>query len=891
MNSSPTENVASSKSTSRDIATTSSFASNLTGRKPQREVPRPSPPQPQSSNRSYSRPHPSSRPALPRPAEAGPSKIRPMGFQEQPQHDPPQQADLSDHEDDELLAGLDPIDFNDFDEEIENPSTKAAAGPSSDRAPASFSTAVAGSSSKAVAPRSGAQSNNNNSSVAPSRPANRTRVQHKSEIIYPWTKDVNETLKKVFRLYEFRPNQLEAINTTLQGRDVFCLMPTGGGKSLCYQLPALVQSGKTAGVTVVVSPLISLITDQIASLIALGIGVLSLKGDMDQGSRDFAYNELYRKDCETWLVYTTPEFIAKSSTATEIFSDLYRRKLLARFVVDEAHCVSQWGHDFRPDYTQLGKLRTAYPSVPFMAMTATANNRVRADIVANLKMAGCKTLVQSFNRPNLQYQVRKKGKGILADIAQFINTSYKGECGIIYCLSRKACEEVSDKLNRQYRLKTQHFHAGLSKSDKISIQRRWQDGEFQIIVATIAFGMGIDKGDVRFVIHQFLPKSLEGYYQETGRAGRDGKSSVCVLYYQYKDASSHQRMIDDNKDCAQEQRDQQRANLREMVQFCMNYTDCRRTQILRYFDEVFDPEDCHHTCDNCATPKGDTKIQDMTALAQDATRLVEDLAHTRQEFVTLLHCCDVFRGASIKKVKDAGHDKSAYFGKGSSLQRGDSERLFQHLVLERVLSERSEVNSMGFANAYIGVSRSFLSFQTRNWHPIGIVAIFRFTDLLFSSAPATQLGPSARDVLSGKKKIEMRIQASSSKIQASSSKASKQPWKPKPRGGQRTLEVKDFPEFGEDPHDIADLSLSPDKEARMPANAGGSRVRQEATRAKKSYSTSRSSRSGAAIEIDDDEENEDEVQDDSEVEMHNDNQAATNVLLKKMKELRARVSY
>lgn len=559
-----------------------------------------------------------------------------------------------------------------------------------------------------------------------------TPKKTRQQMNYPWSADVANALRRIFKLHEFRSNQLEAINATLSGRDVFCLMPTGGGKSLCYQvrascmphrptisgfsvadpvfllglqLPALVNSGRTHGITIVISPLLSLIHDQVKHLVNLDLPAVALTGEMDVASRDLAMQQLWAKKPTLRLLYVTPEFVAKSSRARDLFSHLHKNQLLARFVIDEAHCVSQWGHDFRPDYKELGKLRKEHPGVPFMALTATANDRVRVDVVGNLNMQGCVVLQQSFNRPNLQYEIRPKNKGVLSDIHRFIAAQHSGECGIIYCLSRRACEEVADKLTQNFKLKAQHYHAGLSKNDRIRIQERWQAGDFKIIVATIAFGMGIDKADVRFVIHHSIPKSLEGYYQETGRAGRDGQSSVCVLYFAYKDTNSIKRMIDDGEG-SRAQKELQHANLRQVVQFCMNRTDCRRTQVLQYFGEIFDPDDCHRTCDNCLQNVNSTTHRtDVSSIAAQAVELVRDI--TKDYSVTLLYCVDVFRGAQKKTIKDRGHDRHKFFGKGSSMNRGDSERLFQVLVVQQALAERSEVNGMGFANAYMKVRRCF----------------------------------------------------------------------------------------------------------------------------------------------------------------------------------------
>ncbi|CAD6906773.1 unnamed protein product [Tilletia controversa] len=527
-----------------------------------------------------------------------------------------------------------------------------------------------------------------------------------SDMSHPWSKDLYDGLRGTFKLKEFRENQLEAMNATLSGKDVFCLMPTGGGKSLCYQLPALLNSGKTKGVTVVISPLLSLIHDQVQSLMAKDIPALALTGEQTKETRDFVMAELCQPVPPVKLLYVTPEFVTKSGRAREIFGLLHRRKQLARFVIDEAHCVSQWGHDFRPDYKELGILRRECPDIPIMAMTATANNRVQTDVLSNLKIEGCVLLKQSFNRANLEYEVRPKPKDCLANIAAYIKARAKDECGIIYCLSRAACEDVASKLSSKFDIEAHHYHAGMPKKERMAAQRKWQHGEFKVIVATIAFGMGIDKADVRYVIHHTLPGSLEGYYQETGRAGRDGLSSTCILYFAYKDSASIQRLIE-NGDGTWEQKEQRRNNLHKVISFCMNKTDCRRVQVLHYFGEDFPPENCHHSCDNCKDSKDSaTKTVDVTELAQSVVRMVGEISRSGQgQGATMLHCVDVFRGMSKKSIRDRGHDECAEFGKGSSLSRGDAERLFQLLLVERILGERSEVNAMGFANAYMQLGR------------------------------------------------------------------------------------------------------------------------------------------------------------------------------------------
>lgn len=525
---------------------------------------------------------------------------------------------------------------------------------------------------------------------------------------FPWAADVWKALHDTFHLQSFRSNQQEAINATLAGYDVFCLMPTGGGKSLCYQLPAIVESGKTRGVTVVISPLLSLISDQVAHLVRLGIPALKIHGDMKAADRQQALNEVFSRNAiPPRLLYLTPEFIAKSKVASDIFTDLERRKLLARFVIDEAHCLSQWGHDFRPDYKEIGRLREQYPGIPMMALTATATARVKSDIISNLRLdkTNLRQFAQSFNRPNLHYEVRAKTRNFLADIATFINTHHRGECGIVYCLSRRMCEETAALLAKNHGIVAQHYHAGVQKQDRERIQTNWQQGVFKVIVATIAFGMGIDKGDVRFVIHQTMPTSLEGYYQETGRAGRDGMHSNCILFYRYADSVQLKRLAEDG--CTPAQKEQRDMNLRQVLAYAANEIDCRRSQVLQYFGEVFDASDCHGGCDNCvraANTRIGSELQmvDVSDLATKAIKLTQEIVRNGGSF-TLLHCIDCFFGSTKRSIKDKGHDKLQEHGAGAQLGRTDSERLFQKLLTDGVLGQRTEQNGMGFTNAYMTV--------------------------------------------------------------------------------------------------------------------------------------------------------------------------------------------
>ena len=526
---------------------------------------------------------------------------------------------------------------------------------------------------------------------------------------HPWSRDVKSAMKERFHLRGFRPNQLEAINATLSGKDAFVLMPTGGGKSLCYQLPSIICSGRTKGVTVVISPLLSLMQDQVEHLRALNIQAVHFNSEVTAEHRNLVLKGL-RDNCAEQLIqllYVTPEMLSKSQAIISALHGLHRRDKLARMVIDEAHCVSQWGHDFRPDYKSLGDVRKQFPGMPVMALTATATENVKVDVIHNLYMDGCEVFSQSFNRPNLTYEVRRKGKAkeVLDSIAETINESYKNQTGIIYCLSRADCENIALKLRDEHGINAHHYHAGMESADRSRAQRVWQTGQCLIIVATIAFGMGIDKANVRFVIHHTIPKSLEGYYQETGRAGRDGKRSGCYLYYGYRDTSALRRMIDEGEG-SWEQKDRGRKMLRNMVQFCENRSDCRRVQILAYFNEVFRRENCNHGCDNCNS-SNTFDCRDVTTHAVSAVNLVKTLQHQK---VTLLQCVDIFRGVKTKKIFQEDQTGIPGAGAGVDLDRGDAERLFYRLLSEEALVERNIMNKKsGFAVQYIYVSLLMLA--------------------------------------------------------------------------------------------------------------------------------------------------------------------------------------
>ncbi|KAG0473383.1 hypothetical protein HPP92_015240 [Vanilla planifolia] len=403
----------------------------------------------------------------------------------------------------------------------------------------------------------------------------------------------------IFGNRTFRPLQYQACKAAMDNRDCFVLMPTGGGKSLCYQLPATLHPG----VTVVVCPLLSLIQDQIFSLNSkYGIPATFLNSQQTN-SQVLAVMQDLRKDrpsCK--LLYVTPERIAGNASFSDTLKCLQQKGLLARFVIDEAHCVSQWGHDFRPDYRGLGLLKQTFPGVPMMALTATATHSVRKDILSTLRIPGALVLEASFDRPKLKYEVVDKCKDSLKQLGQVIKNRFSNMCGIVYCLSKSECMDVSDFLNQKCKMKALYYHAGMAARQRVSAQQKWQTGEIHIVCATIAFGMGIDKPDVRFVIHNTMSKSIESYYQESGRAGRDGLPATCILLYQKKDFSRVVCMLRSGQGFKSKSLKTAMLQAKKMQEYCELKTQCRRQMLLEHFGETFDRSGCKFgcsPCDNC----------------------------------------------------------------------------------------------------------------------------------------------------------------------------------------------------------------------------------------------------------------------------------------------------
>jgi ATP-dependent DNA helicase RecQ len=465
-------------------------------------------------------------------------------------------------------------------------------------------------------------------------------------------------LKKHFGFDSFRPLQSEIIADALAGRDVFALLPTGGGKSLCFQLPALIRPG----LTVVVSPLIALMKDQVDALQANGIAATFLNSSLAAGESRNRLRGLHEGQFR--LLYVAPERLMLSG-----FLEDLRKWSPNLIAVDEAHCISEWGHDFRPEYRQLSQLRSLFAEVPLMALTATATTRVREDIVRMLRLRDPRCYVASFNRPNLTYRVLPKAKPTHQVLAYL--RARPRESGIIYCQSRKSTESLALELV-EHGIQARPYHAGLTPKERTAHQDLFLRDEARVICATIAFGMGINKSNVRFVIHYDLPKNIEGYYQETGRAGRDGLPSECLLLFNAGDAIKQQRFIEEKHFAEQR-------IAREQLQQIVHYAEsgnCRRAELLAYFGEKFPAENCDG-CDNCLNPR-DTF--DGTIAAQKFLSCVFRVRQKSGFGVGLNHIIEVLTGAGTEKVLRWRHNELSTYGIGAEHSRPEWQSIGRQLV-------------------------------------------------------------------------------------------------------------------------------------------------------------------------------------------------------------------
>jgi ATP-dependent DNA helicase RecQ len=482
---------------------------------------------------------------------------------------------------------------------------------------------------------------------------------------------IEQALKQYFGHETFRAGQREVIEHALSGQDTFVLMPTGGGKSLTYQLPALLMPG----LTIVISPLIALMHDQVDRLKANGIAATFVNSTLSFDER--ARRESAALNGGLKLLYVAPERLV-SGNFLSLLDQVEQTVGLSLLAVDEAHCVSEWGHDFRPEYRQLDQLRTRYPHLPAMALTATATERVRQDILAQLRLRHPYIHIASFNRPNLYYEVRQKHQGSYGELVQLLGEQ-PGTPVIIYCQSRKSVDDLSEALKHNG-IRALPYHAGLTNEQRNEHQARFIRDDVPVLVATIAFGMGISKPDVRAVIHYDLPRNLESYYQESGRAGRDGQAAQCIIFFSYGDRAKVEYLIAQKPD-EQEQRIA-RQQLQQIVAYGESST-CRRRVLLAYFGETLQSQNCGN-CDNCLHP--DTTMEDRTV---DAIRFLFCVAKTGQSF-GMRQVIDVLRGANTEKIRTYHHDQLPIYGIGRGLSTDEWLRLGRALLHQGLLDETAD---------------------------------------------------------------------------------------------------------------------------------------------------------------------------------------------------------
>ena len=512
-----------------------------------------------------------------------------------------------------------------------------------------------------------------------------------------------DVLREVFGYDAFRGPQADIVGHVSAGGDALVLMPTGGGKSLCYQIPAIVRQRAGQGVSIVVSPLIALMHDQVGALLEAGVSAAFLNSTLSSEESQAVEKSLLR--AETTVLYVAPERL-NTPRFLALLDALLERGQLALFAIDEAHCVSQWGHDFRPEYRSLAVLAERFPGVPRVALTATADALTREDMVERLQLQSARTFISSFDRPNIRYQLVEK-KDATAQLVRFIrdehNSANGHDAGIVYCQSRRRVEEVASMLN-DAGFQAMAYHAGMDTADRQRNQDRFLREEGWIMVATIAFGMGIDKPDVRFVAHMDMPKNIEGYYQETGRAGRDGEPANAWMAYGLQDVVNQRRMIDESP-AADAFKQVLRGKLDALLSLA-EASDCRRVRLLSYFGELSQP--CGN-CDNCLNPPAQ---HDATESARKLLSCIYRLQQASGSAFGAGHIMDILRGKTTEKMTQYGHQSLSTFGIGADL----SETQWRALIRQLIALEALRVDGSGFNTLHLTEgSRSILRGETPIW--------------------------------------------------------------------------------------------------------------------------------------------------------------------------------
>ncbi len=518
--------------------------------------------------------------------------------------------------------------------------------------------------------------------------------------------DIHRILLEVFGYSQFRGPQQAIVEHVCQGGDALVLMPTGGGKSLCYQIPAIARQRAGLGVSLVISPLISLMHDQVGALHEAGVSAAFLNSSQSHEESYQVEQRMLRG--ELTLLYAAPERVT-TPRFLALLEALAERNQLSLFAIDEAHCVSQWGHDFRPEYRALTLLHERFPGVARMALTATADDLTRADILEQLQLQGARAFVSSFDRPNIRYTIVEKRDGV-QQLLRFIQREHEGEAGIVYCQSRRKVEDTAQTLV-DAGIRALPYHAGLDPRTRQDNQNRFLREDGVVMVATIAFGMGIDKPDVRFVAHLDMPKNIEGYYQETGRAGRDGLSAHAWMTYGLQDVVNQRRMIDESP--AQEEfKSVMRGKLDALLGLA-EATDCRRVRLLAYFGEQLGggtPYNCRN-CDNCLQPPA---VWDGTEAARKLLSTVYRIQQSSGMSFGAGHAMDVVRGKTTEKVQQYGHTALSTFGVGTDLSEAQLRGVLRQLVaLGAVAVDAQQFNTLQLTEKSRAVLRGEVSVQLR----------------------------------------------------------------------------------------------------------------------------------------------------------------------------------